>query len=316
MDEAKAILLYNFFNEEGYDLGGEQDFLKALGNDFKRKELYEFFDNEGYDVGTLEDFHLKKKDVSQLPGERDITESDTEVQEDESGSSESPVPQFENEETTPEVTEEEEVPTEETQTPPEQPEVFEEKEEEFQFEEETPDDIETDIVEEDTVTEEVMYDPKEKGESPDATITYASDATPFQRSLAYITPELIDREEEEVVNRMDYHFGDYGFEFSERGMGDAMRVKAYNGKTLDVNLDPFTNKTEKEEAEKLKKFLEANKRVTPEIDDLINSYDQSRKKYFSRQAVENDIQSIRTDAADLSNRYKNYLGVIVQIHAR
>jgi hypothetical protein len=90
------------------------------------------------------------------------------------------------------------------------------------------------------VEETVAYDPREQG--MDDKISYNNNATIFEKSLAYVTPDLIDREEEEVVNRMNYHFGDYGFTFEEGGgmmSGmDGMSVRAENGQTIKVDLDP------------------------------------------------------------------------------
>jgi len=58
MNETKALELFNFFKEEGYDLGDEQNFLSSFQDDSKRVELFDFFENEGYDVGKVEDFTL------------------------------------------------------------------------------------------------------------------------------------------------------------------------------------------------------------------------------------------------------------------
>ena len=66
------------------------------------------------------------------------------------------------------------------------------------------------------VTETVQYDPRED-EDQGTEITYRRGDSDFDKSLAYITPDLIDREEEEVVDRMNYLFNDYGFEFKEGG---------------------------------------------------------------------------------------------------
>ena len=61
MDEIKAQELFDFFNQEGYDLGDLNNFISALTDDVKREELYSFFNEEGYDIGSLENFTLKKK---------------------------------------------------------------------------------------------------------------------------------------------------------------------------------------------------------------------------------------------------------------
>ena len=293
MDEAKALELYKFFQEEGYDVGGEADFLKALEDDFKRKELYDFFtEQEGYDLGKIDDFILKKKDISLDTSQEEVMVSDTEVQAEEPGSSES-LDQNQTVETTTETQQ-----TTETEGQPQLGTVFPNTDQEFSFEpQEAP---------EAPVVEEVTYDAREV--KPDATISYAKDASPFERSIAYITGDMIEREEEEVVARMNYLFGDYGFEFDEQGMGDSMKVTSLStGETLDVNLDPNFGIGSEKIANELQEFLITNKADTPEMDVLTDEYDASKKKYFSKKAVEADIQGIQSNAAALSKRYENYL---------
>ena len=150
------------------------------------------------------------------------------------------------------------------------------------------------------------YDPREEG-ADQTVVTYDSDATAFERSLAFITPDLIGREEEEVVNRMKYHFTDYGFTFSQTGAGDAMIVKADNDEEIEIDLDPFTRGGEEQGSIELQNFLQQNRRVDPEMEELTYSYDLNRKKYFSRQAVDRDIQSVRDQSEALGLRYQDYL---------
>jgi hypothetical protein len=80
----------------------------------------------------------------------------------------------------------------------------------------------------------------------------------FQQKLKIVDDKLIDKEEEEVVPKMNTEFGKYGFTFEESGAGDAMIVRSFDGKhTLKVDLDPFTNATEVAESGKLREFLNA-----------------------------------------------------------
>jgi hypothetical protein len=72
MDEEKALELYSFFNEEGYDLGEEENFLNALQDETKRVELFDFFEKEGYDIGVVDNFTLKKKTILNLLGGRKL----------------------------------------------------------------------------------------------------------------------------------------------------------------------------------------------------------------------------------------------------
>ena len=171
-------------------------------------------------------------------------------------------------------------------------------------------------VESSTMVEEtVAYDPREQG--MDDKISYNNNATVFEKSLAYVTPDLIDREEEEVVNRMNYHFGDYGFTFEEGGgmmSGmDGMSVRAENGQTINVNLDPVLGDltgnffgTETKQANKLKDFLKKNKKTNPELEAFNAENNRKRKKYFSKKAVDEDLDDLKTKATSINKRAQVY----------
>ena len=63
MDEKKLIEVYNFFTEEGYDLGGLDKFKNDLLIDSpQREEIYMRFDGDGYDIGDFNDFFLSPSD--------------------------------------------------------------------------------------------------------------------------------------------------------------------------------------------------------------------------------------------------------------
>ena len=109
MDEIKAQELFDFFNQEGYDLGDFNNFTSALTDDVKRENLYSFFNEEGYDVGSLENFTLKKKDESVSTVQEDVTESITPTEQEEPVLLESSTQEIEEPtaiDFTPEVTEE------------------------------------------------------------------------------------------------------------------------------------------------------------------------------------------------------------------
>ena len=70
---------------------------------------------------------------------------------------------------------------------------------------------------------------------------------------------LIGHEEEEVVSTLNGLYGEYDFKFTKAGWGDAVRVYAPNGKDMVVDLDNWTESGDKEEALRLKGFLDENK---------------------------------------------------------
>ena len=173
-----------------------------------------------------------------------------------------------------------------------------------------------DVQEEDTmVTEYPAYDPREQGKEINANpITYNSSDSQFDKSLAFVNKDLIDREESEVVNRMNYHFEDYGFVF-EQGGGfmsglDGMTVTSKDtNKKININLDPVFGDFfggESGPAKELRKFLKENRRTDQRMTELDNTYDRNRTKYFSAEATKKDIQAVRKSAELLNTDYKVY----------
>jgi len=79
----------------------------------------------------------------------------------------------------------------------------------------------------------------------------------FQKYLADVNANLIDKSEEEVVPELNRRFSAYGFHFEEAAPGaDAMYVRTSDGKhELYIDLDPFTTATEVVESKKLRDFI-------------------------------------------------------------
>ena len=72
---------------------------------------------------------------------------------------------------------------------------------------------------------------------------------------------VIGNQEEEVVPTMIKLYRPYGFIFEESGAGDAMIVRTQDGnKEIEIDLDNWTTKGDREEALKLKNFLDANQK--------------------------------------------------------
>lgn len=122
----------------------------------------------------------------------------------------------------------------------------------------------------------------------------------YEKSMAGITPELIENQEEYTVPQMNYNFNQYGFTFEETGVGDAMKVTAANGQTLTVDLDPWFGIGAKSEADNLKAFIEANKAESQ----VINA--RSRYKYEKTQAIqdEKEITAAVKTFNDLTEKYQ------------
>ena len=76
---------------------------------------------------------------------------------------------------------------------------------------------------------------------------------------SFVTPELISKNEEEVVRDMSEKFGQYGFNFIEKGVGDAMTVYNHDqSASIDIDLDPFTDEGKQQESAKLRDFIKSH----------------------------------------------------------
>jgi len=163
-----------------------------------------------------------------------------------------------------------------------------------------------------TITEDVEYDEKESGGvfdltslGEDGSITYDENATPFERSLAFVNRDLFTRDEEPVVNRLNYHFNDYGFTFEESGILDNVTVTAPNGNKEEFAVDSWFTADNTEEARALRDFIRKNQEKSI-METLSNEYSNSKKKYFTAEAYKKDIKNIQGSSADLVKRQKEY----------
>ena len=71
--------------------------------------------------------------------------------------------------------------------------------------------------------------------------------------------KIVGHEEEQVYTTLNNLYSDYGFKFEETGIGDNVKVFAPNGQATEISLDNWTNAGDKEQATKLKSFLDLNK---------------------------------------------------------
>lgn len=168
---------------------------------------------------------------------------------------------------------------------------------------------EVEFDEETMVREDAAYN-KREGKSimniGDMDVIYDKDATPFEKSLAFVNKDLFERDEETVVPKLNYHFNDYGFKFEESGIMDNVTVTAPDGTVEEFDIDSWLIASNKKETLKLRNFLRAHQKPSA-LNEIDRKYQQSRKKYFSRQAVDNDVKLIRAESADLAKRQKEWL---------
>ena len=141
---------------------------------------------------------------------------------------------------------------------------------------------EVEFDEETMVREDAAYN-KREGKSimniGDMDVIYDKDATPFEKSLAFVNKDLFERDEETVVPKLNYHFNDYGFKFEESGIMDNVTVTAPDGTVEEFDIDSWLIASNKKETLKLRNFLRAHQKPSA-LNEIDRKYQQSRKIFF------------------------------------
>lgn len=139
----------------------------------------------------------------------------------------------------------------------------------------------------------------------------------LEPSLQTITPELINKNEEFVVPKMNYQFADLGFKFQESGAtGDWMTATAPNGKTIEISLDPLFSSKATSESERLKKFIKENSAQVKGLSAIERSYAAENKKFETQKDVDESIKKVNDDATTLSKEMGSFLKQKNQLDAQ
>ena len=141
----------------------------------------------------------------------------------------------------------------------------------------------------------------------------------FEGNLDVITADLIDQEEQYVVPELNYLFNEYGFNFEQSGIRDAMKVRADNGASISIDLDPATGNLfgfETKEANKLKKFLQDNRKEAEESYNIglsISEINAKERKIQTDLEYQNSIKLLneqseeyRKTLVDFAERKRKY----------
>lgn len=130
--------------------------------------------------------------------------------------------------------------------------------------------------------------------------------------LKTITPDLIKKNEEFVVPKLNYQFGDLGFTFEETGVGDYMIVTAPDKKTkIEITLDPFeearlVNQKAVSESAKLQQFIKDNA-TEKGLYVIEKSANELNKKIDSQKDIDASIKKIADEANNLNVNLKSFL---------
>ena len=172
---------------------------------------------------------------------------------------------------------------------------------------------------------ETAIAPATEAAEPATTLTGAADPDFFEERMEMISPQLIDRgDEDEVAQELTDVFKPYGFEVEPAGIGDAIKVTAGNGKSIEVDLDPFempkilspfgldfNTKTETAEAKKLQDFLRENRQegldaprrfvTNKQRDDEVKRINQKQKE------INRSAQDYLKRKLEFQNKYPQFL---------
>ena len=174
-----------------------------------------------------------------------------------------------------------------------------------EVEEEVVDGIDTtDYTINDQVVEEELFE--DYSEKQDTLKKETED--PFAYSIDVVNKSLINGTEESAVPLMNYHFGQYGFEFEESdALGDGMKITAANGAEKYVNLDPFFGLGAKQEKDALEQFLKDNKAESRRLKLLEEDYTKLERKIRGKEDINTSIGILNIDANLFNNEVQQWL---------
>ena len=165
-----------------------------------------------------------------------------------------------------------------------------------------------------TVVEVAKYDEREGATYQEGVsgifeekVLYDKTASPLEKSLAFVNKDMFRRDEEPVVELLNYHFPyeEYGFKFEESGILDNVTVTAPDGTKETFGIDATgktifgLGKNDSEEARKLRDFIRNKNNQKKEDEDIT-------KKYFSQEAVDLDIEVFRKQNEQLTEKANEY----------
>ena len=122
-----------------------------------------------------------------------------------------------------------------------------------------------------------------------------------------VTVEDISKDEEFIVPELNYKFKNDGFVFEESGLTDNVQVTAANNKTINISLDAFTTAQNREERDKLNKFIIDNKQESIQLQKTINKYDSNKIIFENEKEVQETISALNKEADQFAKNINNFL---------
>lgn len=138
----------------------------------------------------------------------------------------------------------------------------------------------------------------------------------FTKSLDIIKSDFVGLAEGEVVPKLNYTFGQYGFKFNEAGpMVDQVEVVAPDGKTKETfSLDGFMfTDSDSTEAARLRKFISDNR---PKSELLAAKEGQYTKPILEDKQIQETITSLNADTDKLNKDFQEFKRLSSELEAK
>lgn len=138
----------------------------------------------------------------------------------------------------------------------------------------------------------------------------------FTKSLDIIKSDFVGLAEGEVVPKLNYTFGQYGFKFNEAGpMVDQVEVVSPDGKTKETfSLDGFMfTDSDSTEAARLRKFISDNR---PKSELLTAKEGQYTKPILEDEQIKETITSLNADTDKLNKDFQEFKRLSSELEAK
>ena len=139
------------------------------------------------------------------------------------------------------------------------------------------------------------------------TVVETTEIIPEEDPDLPVTLEEISKDEEFILPKLNYKFKNDGFVFEETGLTDNVKVTAPNNETITIGLDAFTTAQNREERDRLNKFIDANKQDTLQINKAIEKYDYKKMIFQNQKDVQERMDALKEESNAFEKNIQSFL---------
>lgn len=129
----------------------------------------------------------------------------------------------------------------------------------------------------------------------------------FNDSIQFVNKDLIGKTADEVANSLQYHFGDYGFNFYSTGESDQVIAKSKNGQEIKLPTDALFDSSNQDIADKMKDFLRQNRVESERLKTIESGAIQKEKKIINQDDIKQRVTSLDDETQAFNSDVKLYL---------